>query len=179
MLMLQENTVSYLPPSHFASRTAELTETGVGSSILKDTTPRTGGRCEMPAHDSPQFASRPASQAWALDLIGVLHIAPWSPSVTFLMSQLKVNRRRAMRPPPGYASITVSQVLEAIEQHGCKWRRSFRKGLRRTAAGELAMDSVLPSLESDPKVVFRLLPPPIPCRPSGNVPAKAGAKASA
>ena len=36
------------------------------------------------------------------------------------------------------------------------------KGLRRTPAGELPMDSVLPSLESDPKVVFHLLP--LPCK---------------
>ena len=43
-------------------------------------------------------------------------------------------------------------------------------GLRRTAAGELPMDSVLPSLESDPKVVFHLLP--LPCKSVSSVSAR-------
>ena len=91
-------------------------------------------------------------RALALDLIGV---ATYSSVVTFnefLMGQLQVE------PPPGYASITVSQVLEADQ---AAWLRMERlpKGLRQ---GELPMDSVLPTLHSDPKVVFHLLP--LPCK---------------
>ena len=36
------------------------------------------------------------------------------------------------------------------------------KGIKRTAAGELCVDSVLPSLESDPNIVLHLLP--LPCK---------------
>ena len=160
MRMLQENTVSYLPPSHFASRTAELKaekpkrELEVASSKILLREQEVDVRCQLTTALNLHHALH--RRALALDLIGVATYSSVVAFNDFLMSQLQVE------PPPGYASITVPQVLEADRAAWLRMAEKLPKGLRRTAAGELPMDSVLPSLESDPKVVFHLLP--LPCK---------------
>ena len=78
MRMLQENAISYIPPSHFGSRTAELKaekpkrELEVASSKILLREQEVDVRCQLTTALNLHRALR--RRALALDLIGVTHL---------------------------------------------------------------------------------------------------------
>ena len=71
-------------------------------------------------------------------------------------------RHLSINPPPGYRSTALHQALEADR---AAWVRLAEltpsTGINKTSAGAVPLDAHWKSLETDPSVVFHLLPLPV------------------
>ena len=156
MKLLTDNCVSYLPPSKFITREAELRsdkprkELDVQSSnvVLKDRDPEQS--CDTSTVLCLHHALHRRSRA--LDLIGVTDCFKVQGFVDFLLGHLH------QEPMAGSSATTKQQILHADRAAWMRLAELTLDGLRRDAAGAMPLDSLWSRLETDPKVVFHLLP---------------------
>ena len=156
MKLLTDNCVSYLPPSKFVTREAELRsdkprkELDVQSStiVLKDRDPDQS--CDTSTALSLHHALH--RRSLALDLIGVTDYFKVQGFADFLMGHLH------QEPMAGSRATTVQQILHADRAARMRLAELTPDGLRRDAAGAMPLDSLWSRLETDPKVIFHLLP---------------------
>ena len=93
-------------------------------------------------------------RALALDLVGIASFARVEEYTRFLMSQLQNDA------PPGYSKTSIQQVLRADKEAWLRLAEKLKDGVKRRPDGVLPLDDELRGLQSDPKVVFHLLPLP-------------------
>ena len=158
MKMVQENVVVYLGPNKFPSRQSELKlekpkkELDIVNSKLTVKDQAVDLECTLstPLHLHHALHRR----ALAMDLVGVCTYSVMMRYNEFLMSHLSVD------PPPGYARPTIHQILEADRAAWLKVAEKLPRGVKRTAGGNLPMDTEWPLVQTDPRVCFHLLPLP-------------------
>ena len=155
--MVQDNVITYLPPAKFGSRQAELRlekpkkELDIVNSSLTIRDQKQEASCDTSSALSLHHALH--RRSLALDLVGVASYALVQDYHAFLMRHLSID------PPPGYRSTTLHQVLEA---DSAAWVRlaelTSSTGMKKTSTGAVPLDARWKSLETDPSVVFHLLP---------------------
>ena len=159
MRMLQQNAVVYLAPHLFISRKAELGKEKAKKELVLDSlsqlTVREQGHdlhCDTSTELQLQYAL--TRRSLALDLVGAATFSVAENFNRFLMSQLQAE------PPAGYSKATVSQLLRADKEGWLRLAETLTSGVRRNAQNQLPLDLGIPALQSDPKVMFHLLPLP-------------------
>ena len=157
--MLQANAVSYLAPHLFISRKAELTKHKPKRELVLDhgshVVVKERGhdwKCDTSTDLLLQQALH--RRSLAMDLVGGATFKVCEAYHRFLMSHLQADA------PPGYQKVGISQVLRADQEAWVRLAEKTPDGIRRTAAGVLPLDTHIPHLETDPRVVFHLLPLP-------------------
>ena len=161
--LISDNCVSYLQPSKFTCRQAELrmdkprkeldvAAPGSSSSVLLIKDRAAEQHCDVThALDLFQALHR---RALAMDLVGLSTYARVQEWNSFLMNHLQ-------QPVlAGYRSPTVQQLLHADRAAWVRLSELTPAGVRRKATGELPLDSLWADLQKDPRVVFHLLPLP-------------------
>lgn len=157
--MLEKNTVLYLAPSKFPSRRAELTGEKMSKDLVLDSSRNikvNEKKAEISCDTSTELLLTQAltRRALAFDLVNVASYAVMERYNTFLMSHLQE------APPPGYARVSIHQVLQADQQAFLKLAEKLPGGIRRRADGTLPLDVEIPALEHSSRVTFHLLPLP-------------------
>ena len=159
MKMVQNNAVSYLAPHKFISRRSELARSkpkkeltidGASQVVVKSKTD--DARCDT--GDNLHLLQAFHRRALAMDLVGVASYKVVEAFHRFLMTQLQTS------PPPGYAKISIAQVLQADQEAWLRLSEKTPNGIKRNADGRMPLDLEFPQLESDPRVAFHLLPLP-------------------
>lgn len=156
MRLLTENCVSYLPPSKFITREAELRsdkprkELDVQAStlVVKDRDPDQS--CDTSTALSLHHAMH--RRSLALDLIGVTDYFKVQGFVDFLLGHLH------QEPIAGSRATSVQQILHADRAAWMRLAELTPDGIRRDAQGALPLDGLWARLQTDPKVIFHLLP---------------------
>ena len=158
--MVQDNVITYLPPGKFGSRQAELRlekpkkELDIVNSSLTIRDQKQEASCDTSSALSLHHALH--RRSLALDLVGVASYALVQDYHAFLMIHLSID------PPPGYRSTTLHQVLEADR---AAWvplaELTSSTGIKKTSTGAIPLDANWKGLETDPSVVFHLLPLPV------------------
>ena len=159
MKVAQHNSIVYLPPHKFVSRKAELgldkpkkelTIEANSTVTVKDKSQELSCSTSTDLHLQEALTRR----ALALDLVGIASFARVEEYTRFLMSQLQNDA------PPGYSKTSIQQVLRADKEAWLRLAEKLTDGVKRRADGVLPLDEELRGLQSDPKVVFHLLPLP-------------------
>lgn len=156
--MLSNDAVSYLAPSKFGTRSAEVAkdkpakEVIVGaSSQLQVTSVSKDDKCNI--HTDLLLSQAFTRRALAFDLMGATTFQTMENWHRFLFSHVD-------RPPlSGYSPINIEQIVRADKQ---AWIRlaELVPTMKRKATGELPLDEALPLLKTDPSVMMLLLPLP-------------------
>ena len=159
MKLAQHNSVVYLPPHKFVSRKAELgldkpkkelTIEANSTVTVKDKSQELSCSTSTDLHLQEALTRR----ALALDLVGIASFARVEAYTRFLMSQLQNDA------PYGYSKTSIQQVLRADKEAWLRLAEKLTDGVKRKPDGTLPLDTELEALQSDPKVVFHLLPLP-------------------
>ncbi|CAE7270782.1 unnamed protein product [Symbiodinium sp. CCMP2592] len=156
MKLLTDNCISYLSPAKFVTREAELRsekprkELDVQAStlVVRDRDPDQS--CDTSTALSLHHAMH--RRSLALDLIGVTDYFRVQGFVDFLLGHLH------QEPIAGSRATSVQQILHADRAAWMRLAELTPDGIRRDAAGALPLDSLWARLETDPKVIFHLLP---------------------
>ena len=156
MKLITENCVSYLAPSKFITREAELRadkprkelDLQHSTLIVKEREP--DQVCDTSTALSLHHALH--RRSLALDLIGVTDYFKVQAFVDFLMAHLH------QEPAAGSRATTVQQILLADRAAWLRFSELTPDGIRRDEAGRLPLDPLWKRLETDPKVIFHLLP---------------------
>ncbi|CAE7403302.1 unnamed protein product [Symbiodinium microadriaticum] len=156
MKLITENCVSYLAPSKFITREAELRadkprkelDLQHSTLIVKEREP--DQVCDTSTALSLHHALH--RRGLALDLIGVTDYFKVQAFVDFLMAHLR------QEPAAGSRATTVQQILLADRAAWLRLSELTPDGIRRDEAGRLPLDPLWKRLETDPKVIFHLLP---------------------
>ena len=159
MKVVEQNTLSYLSPSKFASRQSELRlekpkktlEISSGSVRVADQ--RDDHTCAVQAPLDLHWAFM--RRSLACDLVGLASFDAQQTWHSYLMKHLSADQ-----PPAGYQKVTVSQVLCADQAAWLRMSELTPDGIQRRADGSLPLDSLFTQVMSDPKVMFHLLPLP-------------------
>lgn len=157
MEMVEGGAVTYLPPNKFPTRRAEIGQDKTGKEITIDSQSNlklNDAKRSIQCDTSTELLLSQAltRRALALDLVGVASYNVVQAYNAFLMNHLQVD------PPPGYAKVSVQQILRADKQAFLRMAEKTTDGLRRRPDGSLPMDVQFPLLEADPQVTFHLLP---------------------
>ena len=160
MKMLQGNSVVYLPPHKFVARKAEvgLDKPKKELTIESNTTVTVKDKQhDISCDTSSDLLLQEAltRRALALDLVGVATYSVVNTYNRFLMDQLKTD------PPVGCSKVSIQQVLRADKEAFLRMAEKLTNGIKRRADGTNPMDTQFQELQSDPKVVFHLLPLPM------------------
>ena len=150
--MVEKNVVMYMPPSRFATRQAELSSEKDAHQRLQVKDGKSKVTCET--HSELLLTQALLRRALALDLTGIVSFAVMESYNSFLIRHLQ------SQAPPGYERTSVRQVLEADRQAWIRLAELLPGGVRRLDDGTLPLDAQFPSLQTDPKVSFYLLPLP-------------------
>ncbi|CAE7264068.1 unnamed protein product [Symbiodinium sp. CCMP2592] len=156
MKLLTDNCISYLSPAKFITREAELRsekprkELDVQAStlVVRDRDPDQS--CDTSTALSLHHAMH--RRSLALDLIGVTDYFRVQGFVDFLLGHLH------QEPIAGSRATSVQQILHADRAAWMRLAELTPDGIRRDAAGALPLDSLWARLQTDPKVIFHLLP---------------------
>ncbi|CAE7260491.1 unnamed protein product [Symbiodinium sp. CCMP2592] len=156
MKLLTDNCISYLSPAKFITREAELRsekprkELDVQAStlVVRDRDPDQS--CDTSTARSLHHAMH--RRSLALDLIGVTDYFRVQGFVDFLLGHLH------QEPIAGSRATSVQQILHADRAAWMRLAELTPDGIRRDAAGALPLDSLWARLQTDPKVIFHLLP---------------------
>ena len=159
MDMMAKNTVLYLPPSRFMSRRAELGREKINKEIVLEggTTLKVRDRkAELTCDTSSELLLSQAltRRALAFDLVGAASYANMERFNAFLIGHMQ------SAPPPGYAKVNITQILQADKHAWMRLAEKLTKGIKILADGTKPLDAHLANIESDPKVTFHLLPLP-------------------
>ena len=155
--LLEKDSIFYLPPHRFTTRTSEVSKEKPGKELVIDAsslkisdkksqdTVAIGNELEL----SQAFTRR----ALACDIVGLTSFSKMEKWHRYLFTQM------AMSPPPGYSKPTLEQILRA-DRAG--WVRLAEKlqSVKRTDAGDLPLDDAFDSLQTDAAINFHLLPLP-------------------
>ena len=157
--MLEKNCLTYLGPDKFPTRPSELQqkkpnrEISIDQSQLVvkdkqlDLTCPTGTELEI----SNAFKRR----SLAFDLVGVCAYGVMTAYQADLPDHLH------LPSPPGYASVSVNQILRA-DRAAFLLMSERMTTLKRNAAGELPLDQISPTVLNQPTAAFHMLPTPKP-----------------
>ncbi|CAE7512822.1 ubiad1 [Symbiodinium sp. CCMP2592] len=156
MKLLTDNCISYLSPAKFITREAELRsekprkELDVQAStlVVRDRDPDQS--CDTSTALSLHHAMH--RRSLALDLIGVTDYFRIQGFVDFLLGHLH------QEPIAGSRATSVQQILHADRAAWMRLAELTPDGIRRDASGALPLDSLWARLQTDPKVIFHLLP---------------------
>ena len=151
MKVLEQNTLTYLPPSKFPSRHSELRQDkpqktltiSARSVTVKDQ--KLDLECETQAPLDLHWAF--PRRSLACDLVGLATYDKQQEWHSHLMRHLSSDD-----PPPGYSKITVRQI---------RMSELTQDGVRRKSDGALPLDSLFIRVMSDPQVMFHLLHQPL------------------
>ena len=160
MKVLEENTLTYLPPSKFPSRHSELRQDkpqktltiSAGSVTVKDQ--KLDLECETQAPLDLHWAF--TRRSLACDLVGLATYDKQQEWHSHLMRHLTSDD-----PPPGYSKITVRQILQSDRAAWLRMSELTQDGVRRKSDGTLPLDSLFARVMSDPQVMFHLLHQPL------------------
>eukprot|EP00435_Cladocopium_sp_Y103_P041695 s2024_g11.t1 len=155
--MLEADVPMYLEPHRFATRASEVSREKPGKELVLDNVNLTvkdaerRDKCQI--SNELQLHQAPTRRSLACDLMQVCtfrHMERWH---RHLLDQLQTPS------PPGYRQPTMEQVMRA-DRAG--WIKISEKvlSLKRTAEGGLPLDAALDALQSDPAVMFNLMPLP-------------------
>ena len=160
LTMVEKNTIVYLDPSKFPSRRAELSNekqvkeiTLDASKSLKLSDRKQDVTCDT--HTELLLIQALQRRALALDLVGAATYSSVEQYNSFLTMHLQTD------PPPGYAKISVAQILQADRRAWMRLAEKLASGIRRKPDNSLPLNGALGELENDPRVTFYLLPLPI------------------
>ena len=160
MKMSQQNAVVYLPPHKFVSRKSELGMDKPKKELTIDT------NSTITVKDKSQDLTCSTAtdlmlqealvrRALALDLVGVTAYHRVEAYNRFLMGHLQST------PPAGYSKVSIQQILRADKEAWLRLAEKLSDGIKRKADGTLPLDAEWMALQSDPRVVFHLLPLPL------------------
>lgn len=160
--MLQKDSVVYLPPTKFGTRSAEVAKDKPPKELIIDSTSHlsvTTGRKEDKCNVNSDLLLSQAftRRALACDLMGACSFAALEGWHRFLFSHLE------RVPPAGYDHVSKEQLLRADKQG---WIRlaEILPSIKRQPDGSRPLDAGFASLRTDPSVIFHLLPLPTTIR---------------
>ncbi|CAE7361739.1 unnamed protein product, partial [Symbiodinium sp. CCMP2456] len=155
--MAQKNELVWLAPEKFGTRRAEIGAKKAGKELVIDGTgvavkdKPAVHNCIINSELDLVMAMR--RRALAYDLVGILTY-----DVANRYHQALVQRLQDA-PPPGYARVSIAQVLRADRAAFLKLAETITT-LRRSGGGALPLDVQLPNILLDPSVAYHLLPLP-------------------
>ena len=152
--MAQKNEPTWLAPEKFGTRRAEISAKKAGKELVIDGT-------GVAVKDKPSVHNCIISSE--LDLVSALRRRALAFDLVCILSYDIANKyhqaliqRLQDAPPPGYAKVSIPQVLRADRAAFLKMAESV-SSLRRSGAGVLPLDSQLPIILMDPGVAYNLL----------------------
>lgn len=157
--MLEKDSVLYPQPHKFGTRSSEVAREKPprelvidGGSHLSVKDGKRVDKCNIKTElDLSQALTR---RALAFDLMGAATFSIMEKFHQFLLGYLQ------MMPPPGYSGVSVDQCLRADR---AAWLRISEKltTIKKDATGKCPIDDALVAIESDPAVLYHLLPCPL------------------
>ena len=156
--MMQQDVPCYQQPHRFTTRAAEVAKEKPGKELTIDSLSRLTVK-DQPRIDQCAIQSDLqlhyclTRRSLAHDLVGACTFSRMEAWHRFLMNQLE------HPAPPNFSKPTIEQILRA-DRAG--WVRMAEKlaTLKRNPQGEFPMDKALDELQTDPSVLFFLLPLP-------------------
>ncbi len=158
--LVVENTVTYLAPNRFTDRQSELRAEKPNKSLDVS---QSGGSLIVKEKPLEQWCETTTSlslyhamhrRSLAMDLVGLTTYSRSQAWVDFLINHLQET------PMQGFKPATLQQILHADRAAWVRLAELTPDGVRRNNAGDLPLDDLWEELQSDPKVMFHLLPHP-------------------
>ena len=156
--MVESDHVVYLEPHRFITRQSEVTKERPGKELILDEASRISVRDKQhrekcTIQNELQLAEAWTRRALACDLMQVTTFSSMEKWHRFLLSRLSLS------PPPHFQPTNIEQLLRCDR---AAWMRlsELVPSLKRDDAGRLPLDEAFEKMESDPQVLFHLLPMP-------------------
>ena len=153
--MMEKDSLVYLHLEKFATRRAELQQKKPPKEIILDNTLLSVKEksLDMTCSTRTELELFQAfrRRALAFDLVGLCSYAVMNQYHSELIQHLQDDA------PPGYSTVTLTQILRADRAAFLHMGESFTT-LKRTTAGALPLQDALPNILTRPSVAFNLLP---------------------
>ena len=152
--------LKYLPPNKCPKREQEVAATKADQSIVLDASSKklTVARAE---EDVPSDTSSELKIMWALQRRGLAYdqadVIRWETHEAWIREMFSHLYRA---PPPGYARVSVAQILRADRELFTKVAEVCREGITPRADGSLPVDGNITVFMHNPCVQFHFLPLP-------------------
>ena len=157
--LLEKDSVVYPQPHKFGTRSSEVSKEKPprelvidGGSHISVKDGKRVDKCNIKTElDLSQAFTR---RSLAFDLMGAATLGVMEKYHQFLLGYLQ------MLPPPGYSAVSMDQCLRADR---AAWLRVSEKvtSIKKDTAGKCPIDDALVAIESDPAVLYHLLPCPL------------------
>ena len=156
--MIQKDDLVWLSPEKFGTRRSEISAKTQGRELIIDGSgiaikeKQTTTVCSLATELDVVMALR--RRALAFDLIGVASFNTINKYHQALAQRLQES------PPPGYSKVSLQQIIRADRSVFLR-ASELTTTLKRSAGGQLLLDTILSTILLDPSVAYHLLPLPL------------------
>ena len=157
-VMIQKDDLVWLSPEKFGTRRSEFSAKKQGKELIIDGSglaikeKQTTTVCSLATDLDLVMALR--RRALAFDLIGVATFN------TINKYRQALAQRLQEPPPPGYSKVSLQQLIRADRAVFLR-ASELTTTLKRSAGGQLPLDTILDAILLDPSVAYHLLPLPL------------------